>query len=126
DEGWRFADVFANKEKCGFGVVAVEEIEEFGSDGGVRPVVEGEREFARLIGLINGVAKKLGAGVQRTIAGEASQAGGDSGGGDEPGLHGEYSATKMRAGLLNLLLHRGSRACLLKIAGTPIRRLAFR
>lgn len=54
-EGRRFAHPLANEKECSFGVVAVEQIEKFGRDGGIRSVVKSERQFASLPGVANSV-----------------------------------------------------------------------
>lgn len=42
------ADVFSGEKKCAASVVAFEQIEQRGSDGGIRAIVEGERESGRI------------------------------------------------------------------------------
>jgi len=60
-EGGRFANEFSNEEEGGFGVVAVEEIEKFGSDGGIRAVVKGKRQLASGVCVVTS-----GSGDERT------------------------------------------------------------
>lgn len=57
DERGGFANVLADHKKGGLGVVAVQEIEEFGSDGGIGAVVEGESQIAAPAGLVKSVAE---------------------------------------------------------------------
>jgi len=71
DERWRFADILANEEKCGFGAVPVEEIEELGSDSGIRAIVKSKRKFSGTVRLIKSVAEELGARTYSAVGSKA-------------------------------------------------------
>ncbi len=83
-----FAHVSPNQEKCRLCVVAVEKIEKLWRDRGIRPVVKGNRQFARRIGLANRTPKKLRARMNGTV-GDGPRSGQRPRPGDEPRIHSE-------------------------------------
>ena len=91
-EGARFADIFAHEKKGGPRLVLLEQIEEFGGDGRVGSVIEGQGKFSRAVSLIDGTAEQLRSGIACAVGSQSRQrgTGGDS---KEPRFHRRYFAT---------------------------------
>src|SRR5215472_8753474 len=68
-----FTDEAANYEKCRFGLIAVEQVQEFWRDGGIRAIVKGDGKLARRIGSANRAPEKLRAREERAVGGNASR-----------------------------------------------------
>jgi len=84
------AYVFSNNKEGGFRAIAIQQIEKFRSDGGIRTVVERQSQLATVAGMAKSVTEELGARVHRPVSSEARQAHDHSGTGDEPGIHRRY------------------------------------
>ncbi len=79
--------ILADQEKCGVGVVTIEEVQQVWGDRGIRAVVEGDRERARRGGAAGCGSEELRTRVYSAIGGErrdACQRGGRS---DHPWIH---------------------------------------
>ena len=82
-----FAHVFANDEKSGFGVIAIEEVKQFRSDPRVGAIVKRERETFRARGGAESGAENLRLRVHRAISGEGGEADSKRGSSNEPRSH---------------------------------------
>jgi len=82
-----FADEPANQKKRGLRPIAVQQVQESWSDGGIGAIVKGNRQLARRVGAANRWSEELRARKRRAIGGQASR--GKHGGrhGNQEGVH---------------------------------------
>jgi hypothetical protein len=92
DQAGTLAHEFSYQEKGGLGVVPVQQVEKFWSDGWVRAIVKGKSKLARGICLKNGWTKQLRPWMPRAMGGEAGETRSNNRGGEEQWIHRLYFA----------------------------------
>ena len=89
-----FAHKTPNQEKCGFGIVAVQKLQELWRNRGIGPVIKRDGQFARRIRTANGCAKELRARIHGAVSCESGGCSERAWHGDDPRIHGAILACK--------------------------------